>query len=345
MQLDVLEVRMSPPLAARMRERTMDLNDRMQALRRQFAQDFGFVLPTVKVREAGAANDWMYQVMLHGNRIGQGELHPDQVLAINPGGQRARLEGKEARDPAYGLPAQWIAPEARQFARGAGYTLVEPDTVLLTHMSELLKRHAAELLSRAEVERLALRLKAAQPGLVDELIPGILTYADVQKVLQALLRELVSIRQVDAIFEVLVDAGRHSKNADELAERVRERLGPSICQKASNDAGELHVLTLAPDLERAMLQAVRQREAALPLLNEAGQVDGFISNLARQADAMLAKSLMPVLLCPGVLRRQVRGLIQRSLPHVAVIGVNELPANAIVRSFGSVAPHIAQVSA
>jgi len=345
MQVDALEVRMSPPLAGRLKERTSDLNDRMQTLRKQFAVDFGFVLPTVKVREAGAGNDWQYQVMLHGNRVGQGELHPDQILAINPGGQRPRLEGREARDPAYGLPAQWIAQESRQFARGAGYTLVDPDTVLLTHLNELLKRHAADLLSRAEVERLAVHLKESQPSLVDELIPSVLTYSDVQKVLQGLLRELVSIRQLDAIFEVLVDAGRQTKDAEQLAERVRERLGPGICQKASNDAGELHVLTLSPDLERAMLQAVRQREAATPLLGEAGQVDSFLSSLARQADAMLGKSLMPVLLCPGVLRRQIRALIQRALPHVTVIGVNELPSNAIVRSFGTVAPTPVQVSA
>jgi flagellar biosynthesis protein FlhA len=338
--IDPLEIRLGPGLASVFRDRAGELNERVQGLRRQFVLDYGFVLPSMMTREApaGTGGDQQYQVFLHGNRIGQGELHFNAVLAINPGGQRPRLEGRETRDPAYGLPAQWISPETRQFARGAGYTLVDPDTVLITHLSELVKRHAAELLTRAEVEQLALRLKERQASLVDELIPGVLSYSEVLKVLQILLRELVSIRQLETIFEVLVDAGKTVKQADDLAERVRERLGAGICQKASNDQGELHVLTLAPEFERSMLQAARQRENHGLILPDAGQLDGLLSNLAKQADAMLGKSLMPVLLCPSLLRRHLRGLIQRSLPHITVIGINELPATAIVRAFGTITP-------
>jgi flagellar biosynthesis protein FlhA len=340
LQIDPLELRLGPAVKEVFQQRAGELNERVQSLRKQFALDLGYVLPSVMTREAalGSLGEHQYQVLLNGNRIGQGELHFDAVLAINPGGKRPRLEGRETRDPAYGLPAQWIAPEARQYARGAGYTLVDPDTVLITHLNELAKRHAAELLTRAEVERLALRLKERHASLVDELIPTVLSYTDVQKVLQLLLRELVSIRQLETIFEVLVDAGKTTKQAEELAEKVRERLGAGICQKASNEQGELHVLTLAPELERSMLQAARQREGHSVLLSDPAQLDGFLGSLAKQADAMLAKNLAPVLLCPSLLRRHVRGLIQRSLPHVAVIGINELPATIVVRAFGSVAP-------
>ena len=340
LQIDPLELRLGAAVKEVFQQRAGELNERMQSLRKQFALDFGFVLPPVMTREAtqGTLGEHQYLVLLNGNRIGQGELHFDAVLAINPGGKRPKLEGRETRDPAYGLPAQWIAPDARQYARGAGYTLVDPDTVLVTHLNELAKRHAADLLTRAEVERLALRLKERHASLVDELIPTVLSYTDVQKVLQQLLRELVSIRQLETIFEVLVDAGKTTKQAEELAEKVRERLGAGICQKVSNEQGELHVLTLAPELERSMLQAARLREGQPALLADPTQLDGFLSSLAKQSDAMLAKNLAPVLLCPSLLRRHVRALIQRSLPHVAVIGINELPATIVVRAFGSVAP-------
>ncbi|HEY4145296.1 flagellar biosynthesis protein FlhA [Pinirhizobacter sp.] len=338
--IDALELRIGQGLAAALRERSTGITERIQGLRKQFALDFGFVLPSVMTRDmaAGTIGDLSYQVMLHGNRIGQGELQFGSVLAINPGGQRPKLEGRETRDPAYGLPAQWIHTESRQFARGAGYTLVDTETVLITHLNELFKRHAADLLTRAEVEQLAIRLKERQASLVDELVPAVMSYSDIQKVLQVLLREQVSIRPLETIFEVLVDAGKTVKQADDLAERVRERLGAGICQKASNDQGELHVLTLAPDFERSMLQAMRQRETPGVLLPDPGQLDGLLGNLARQADAMLSRSMAPVLLCPSVLRRHVRSLIQRSLPHVTVIGINELPNTAVVRAFGTVTP-------
>jgi flagellar biosynthesis protein FlhA len=342
LDIEPLEIRLGAVVAETFRSRTTDINERVQSLRRQFALDYGFVLPSIMTREGalGTVSDHQYQVFLHGNRIGQGELHFDGVLAINPGGSRPKLEGRETRDPAYGLPAQWIAPDTRQFARGAGYTLVDPDTVLVTHLNELAKRHAAELLSRAEVERLSIRLKERQSSLVDELVPGLMSYTDIQKVLQCLLRELVSIRQLETIFETLADAAKTTKNAEELAERVRERLGATICQRASNDQGELHVLTLAPEFERSMLVSARQREGQGHglLVADASQLDGFLASLARQSDAMLGKSLSPVLLCPAALRRQLRSMIQRSLPHIAVIGVNELPATVMVRAFATVNP-------
>jgi flagellar biosynthesis protein FlhA len=347
LKIDPLELRLGAAVRSVFQHRTNELNERVQSLRRQFALDFGFVLPPMMTREAtpGSLGEHQYQLLLNGNRIGHGELHFDAVLAINPGGKRPKLEGRETRDPAYGLAAQWIAPDLRQYARGAGYTLVDPDTVLITHLHELAKRHAADLLTRAEVERLALRLKERHASLVDELIPAVLSYTDVQKVLQLLLRELVSIRQLDTIFEVLVDIGKTTKQAEDLAEKVRERLGAGICQKASNEQGELHVLTLAPELERTMLQAARQREGQQVLLADPTQLDAFLNSLAKQSDAMLAKSLAPVLLCPSLLRRHVRTLIQRSLPHVTVIGINELPTTVIVRAFASVAPATTALSA
>jgi flagellar biosynthesis protein FlhA len=336
MKIEPIEVALSPDLTAALLGDGGDFGERVATLRKQFAQDYGFILPKVQIGPRPGLAEGTYEILVQGNRVGQGELRVDRILAINPGGQRPRLEGEETQDPAYGLPAQWIAKDQRQFARNAGYTLVDPDTVLMTHFGEIVKRYAPELLTRAETERLVNRIRDQHASLIDELVPNVLTYSDVQKVLQLLLREQVSVRNMESVLEVLVDAGKTTKSPEDLAERVRERLGSSICQKLSNARGELQVLTLAPEVERTLLGNLRGPEAKGPVFTDLGQLDAFMKNLARQAEAMMGKSLQPVLLCPSPIRRPLRGLTQRSLPYVAVVGLNEVPPTAMVRSFAAV---------
>ena len=313
-----------------------DFQERVGTLRRQIVQDSGFVMPKLHVglRAELAAN--AYEILFHGGRVGGGELLLDHLLAINPGGPRTKLDGPETRDPAYGLPAQWIAKSQRQPARQAGYTIVDPDTVLVTHLGELMKRQSAELLTRAGVERMLQRMRETHASLVDELVPGVMSYSDVQKVLQLLLREQVGIRNLEAILETLVDAGKTIKGAEDLAERVRERLGAAICQVHRDPGGDLHVLTLSPEFERALLANVRGNgESRGSPFAEAGQLDAFMKTLVRQAETMMARNLSPVVLCPSPVRRPLRNLLQRSMPYVAVIGINEVPPSQSVRSFAS----------
>jgi flagellar biosynthesis protein FlhA len=336
LSVEPVEIHLGSSISSSYKARGLDLGDRISTFRKQFALDLGFILPKVKLVQGTPLAEDAYEIQVQGSRVGRGELRFDALLAINPGGKRLKLEGRETRDPAYGLPAQWIHPDQRQVARGAGYTLVDPETVLITHLGEVTKRHAPELLTRAETERLVTRVREQQASLVDELIPGVMSYTDVQKVLQQLLREQVSIRNVETILEVLVDAGKTHKQTDDLVERVRERLGPSICQRVSNAQGELYVLTLAPELERSIVSAVRQREGSGALLADLGQLEALLGGLAKQSEAMMARSHLPVLLCPSVVRRHLRALIQRSLPHVTVLGINEVPATVMVKAFGTV---------
>jgi flagellar biosynthesis protein FlhA len=336
LKIDPIEVRLGAAIAAGFHERSLDLGERIAAFRKQFALEYGFVLPHVQMVSDHPVGKHAYEIYVQGGRAGQGELRLDKLLAINPADKRARLDGEETRDPAYGLPALWIDPERRQFARGAGYTLVDPETVLITHFGEVVKRRAPDLLTRAETERLVQRVREHQSSLIEELVPGVMSYTDIQKVLQQLLREQVSIRDLETILEVLVDAGKTIKQTEDLVERVRERLGPSICQRASNAQGELHVLTLAPGLERSIVSAVRQRDGNALMVNDVGQLDALLSGLAKQAETMMGRNLLPVLLCPSLIRRHVRHLVQRSLPHVTVLGINEVPATAIVRAVGTV---------
>jgi flagellar biosynthesis protein FlhA len=334
--VEPVEIHLGSAIAATYKTRGLDLGDRIGTFRKQFALECGFILPKVKLVQGSPLSEDAYEILVQGSKVGRGELRFDALLAINPGGKRPKLEGRETRDPAYGLPAQWISQDQRQYARGAGYTLVDPETVLITHLGEVTKRHAPELLTRAETERLVSRVRELQPSLVDELIPGVMAYTDVQKVLQQLLREQVSIRNVETILEVLVDAGKTHKQTEDLVERVRERLGASICQRVSNPQGELHVLTLAPELERSIVSAIRQREGAGSLIADLGQLEALLGGLAKQSEAMMARSHLPVLLCPSVVRRHVRALIQRSLPHVTVLGINEVPSTVMVKAFGTI---------
>ncbi|MGN6153577.1 MAG: flagellar biosynthesis protein FlhA [Lysobacteraceae bacterium] len=335
LRIEPLELRHGAGLAALFGD-DGDFQERVGTLRRQIVQDSGFVMPKLHVglRAELAAN--AYEILFHGGRVGGGELLLDHLLAINPGGPRTKLDGPETRDPAYGLPAQWIAKSQRQSARQAGYTVVDPDTVLVTHLGELMKRQSAELLTRAGVERMLHRMRETHASLVDELVPGVMSYSDVQKVLQLLLREQVGIRNLEAILETLVDAGKTVKGAEDLAERVRERLGAAICQTHRDPGGDLHVLTLSPEFERALLASVRgSGESRGSPFAEAGQLDAFMKTLVRQAEAMMARNLSPVVLCPSPVRRPLRNLLQRSMPYVAVIGINEVPPSQSVRSFAS----------
>lgn len=336
MRIEPIEACFSPTLAGVFLAPGADLAERVATLRKQFAQDFGFILPKVQLTAKAELREGAYELYVQGNRVGRGELQTDRILAINPGGQRAKLDGVETQDPAYGLPALWIGKEQRQFARSAGYTLVDPDTVLMTHFSEIVKRYAPDLLTRGETERLVNRLRDHHASLIDELVPNVLSFSDIQKVLQLLLREQVSVRNMESVLEVLVDAGKSTKSPEDLAERVRERLGTSICQRLSDGGGEMHVLTLAPDVERSLLGNLRSGDAKGPMFGDMVQLDAFMKSLARQAEAMMGRSLQPVLLCPSPIRRPLRSLLQRSLPYVSVVGLNEVPSTTIVRSFAAV---------
>lgn len=334
MRVEPIEIGFGSALAGVFLSPDSDFRTRVVTLRKQFAQEFGFILPKVELTSNVDLPEDAYEILIQGNRVGRSELKTDCILAINPGGQRAKLDGIETKDPAYGLPALWIARELRQFARSVGYTLVDPDTVLMTHFSEIAKRHAPELLTRGETERLVNRLRDQHASLIDELVPNVLTFSDIQKVLQLLLREQVSVRNMESVLEVLVDAGKTVKAPEELAERVRERLGGSICQRLSDAAGDMHVLTLAPDVERTLLGNLRSGKGSG--FGDMAQLDGFMKSLARQAETMMGRNLQPVLLCPSPIRRQLRGMLQRSLPYVSVVGLNEVPSTTTVRAFSAV---------
>ena len=300
---------------------------RLKAFRKQFAQEQGLVLPALRVREDNRRPPETYAIRFYGATVAESVLRPSRLLAINPGKAAAALDGEAARDPAFGLDAKWIAPELRNDARNAGFTLVEPLTVLLTHITEVVRSHGYQLLTRKEAERLVARVRESQPTLVEELLPTLLSISDVQKVMQSLLRERVSIRNAEFILEALVEYARHTKDIDQLTERVREKLGLAICQRLLAKDGAIHVMTLDPSVDRAL----RDGQQLDPTL-----LDRVLKNIHRYAEEMAGNNVTPVVLCPPPLRRMVRRLVEHALPHLSVISSTEVPGTATVKSFAVV---------
>ena len=335
LKVEPVEVQIGSGLLALASGESAVLLERVAAFRSQFARELGMVLPPVRFVPSAKLATHAYEILTYGVPCGRGEVRPNQMLAIHPNGETKLVPGIETREPTYGLAALWIEEAYRELARSHRYTLVDPPTVFITHLSEVLRQQSAQLLTRAETDKLLQRVRQAQPGLIEELIPTVLSVSDVQKVLQSLLREKVSIRNIEAVIETLVDAGRHSKDASALTELVRQRLGPAICRQLMGEATTLEVLTLDPQVEHALRAAAASPNAAFAV--EPRFAEQLIGRVVGQAELMMKKNLLPVLLCAPEIRRHVRGLTERALPHMRVLALTEIPNNVPLKSFGTVA--------
>lgn len=310
--------------------------DRIALFRKQHAQDLGLVLPPVRFREGARLDPNQYEIQIDGVVRAKAEVRMERLLAIHPSGDTRAIPGEATKDPTYGLPALWIDASQRDAAVAARFTLVDAQTVFLTHLTEILRRESATLLTRADTERLLARVRDSHPGLVEELVPTVLSLGDVQKVLQHLLREKVSIRHIEAILETLADAGRATKDALALTEAVRQRLGPAICQALVGDAGALQVLTLDAAMEAGFLQNLQAAEAGGQFALDPRMAEQFIQRLVFHAEKMMKSNLLPVVLCAPELRRHIRSLSERVLPHLRVISMAEVPHAVELKSFGVV---------
>jgi flagellar biosynthesis protein FlhA len=339
LQIEPIEVNLGSRWAALVNRQGSPVMDRIAAFRKQHAQELGVVLPRVLFKETARLAPDRYEVLLDGSVCAKAEVKSERVLAIHPAGDTRSIPGEATRDPTYGLPALWIEESQRDAALAAKFTLVDGPTVFVTHLTEVLRRESARLLSRAETEKLLGRVRQSQPTLVEELIPTLLSVSDVQRVLQNLLREKVSVRNLEAILETLADAARQSKDAGVLTELVRQRLGHAICQSLLGDAGALQVLTLDPAIESQLLHGVHARNpdgSPQPFALDPKLAESITGRLVQQAERMMKNNLLPVLLCAPELRRHLRTLSERVMPHLRVLSMTEIPNNIELKSWGIV---------
>lgn len=336
LKVEPIEVHVGASLAPLVNGEHSIFMDRIAAIRKQFALESGMVFPRVRFRDAPGLSANAYELQLFGVVAGRGEIMGDRTLAIHGGGEARPLKGIETKEPTYGLPAIWIEDAEKEVARLSKYTLVDATTVFITHLSEVLKQQASQLLTRIETDRLLQRVRDSQPGLVEELVPTVLAVTDIQKVLQNLLKEKVSIRNLESILETLADAGRNSKDLGYLTEAVRQRLGPSICQSLLGDQTHLHVLTLDASVEQALFDSIRNAEGGANLVVEPKFAEQLMAKLSTQGERMMKSNMLPVLLCSPELRRHIRTLAERVLPHMRVLSMAEVPNSVGLKAFASV---------
>ncbi len=336
MQVDPVEIVIGSSLMVLVGEGGDLLAEKLAGIRKQYALDMGVVLPPVRVRDDKRMQPSRYEIRIFGARIAEGEVLADRLLAINPGGTRPALDGVAALDPAYGLPAVWIAEQGRSDAKAGGFTVVDPGTVFLTHVAEVLRQNAHNMITRAETERLIARVREQQATLVDELVPKVLSLGDVQRVLQGLVKERVSIRNMDAILEVLADVGGKNRDPEQLTDNVRERLAPLICQQLADHKGEIHVLTFDPAVEQSLASAIRSNEERATLVLEPRFAEQMLRRIAEEVERMARGNHRPVLLCAPNLRRHIRRFTERLVPQLSVLSLNEISTHISLRAFGVV---------
>lgn len=313
-----------------------DLLERITAVRRQSAIDLGLLVPAIRVRDNMQLNANTYVMKLRGIEIARGDLYVGHLLAMNSSGSAMPLQGINTTEPAFGLPAIWISDLQQSEAELAGYTVVDPLTVLITHITEIIRKNAAEVLTRQDTQTLVDAAKAQAPAIVSELIPDLLTLGDVQKVLQNLLAERVSIRDMATILEALSDGARITKDPDALTEYVRQALCRQITAQWQGPDGALRVFTLDPSAEQVLADGIRQLDMGAQLVLEPGVARRILTATKEQTERMAAMGYQPVALCSPRTRIHFRRLVERMASSLAVLSFNELASTTRLETVGMV---------
>ncbi len=298
--------------------------------------EMGFVVPPVHIRDNLQLKPSEYAILLKGIEIARAEVRMGHYLAINPGGAAPGLRGIATKEPAFGLDALWVAAADREQAQLAGYTVVDVATVVVTHLTEIIRRHAHELLGRQEVQNLLDALAKTHPKVVEELVPQQLSLGVVQKVLQHLLRESVSVRDLLTIIETLADHAPVTKDPLALTEQVRQALSRSIVNRFLTPERVLPLVTLSPRLERMIVEAVHRTDDGTYLALEPQVAQRLLGKLASWSEQFAVQSHQPLVLCSTSVRGHLRRLTERFLPSLAIVAPGEIPANVKIHSLGVV---------
>ncbi|MEK6709940.1 MAG: flagellar biosynthesis protein FlhA [Nitrospinota bacterium] len=313
-----------------------ELLDRIRSIRRQFAHDMGLVVPPLHIRDNLQLKPGEYSLLLKGVDIARGEIMMDHFMAMDTGAVESPVPGIPTTEPAFGLPAIWITPANRERAQLAGYTVVEPATVVATHLTEMLKKHGHELLTRSEVQRLLDKVAQTHPKVVEELVPNLLSLGKAQKTLQNLVREGVSIRDMVTILEAMADYAAVSQDPDVLTEYVRSRLARGLTHQHAGETGVVNVITLDPESERSVVGALQHTEHGSYLALDPSLADRLLRGIQGQMERFESSSTPPVLLASPAIRGHLRKFIERFIPQLAILSHNEIAPGVRIQSLGTV---------
>jgi flagellar biosynthesis protein FlhA len=303
---------------------TGGLVERIALIRRQIAQELGLVVPTIRIHDDLGLPAEAYVIRLRGAEIARGTIQPQRLLCMDPAGGELAVDGSPTIEPVFGLPAAWISPADREQAEALGYTVVDGASALATHLAETIRRYAHEILGRQETRALLDALKQDQPAVVEEIVPGLLTLGDVHKVLQALLRERIPIRDLRSILEALADSSRHIKEPLLLAEAARHALARAISQRFRGADGAVHAIALAPGLDTRLGEAVILQPGHVGLDLPGEEARRVVASIEEHLRALVEAGHEPVLLCTTRIRLALRNLAERQLPQLAVLSYEEI---------------------
>lgn len=313
-----------------------DMVDRIRTVRKQLALEMGFIVPPVHIRDNLQLKPNAYVILLKGNEIARGEIRSGWYLAVSAGNADASVPGVPTVEPAFGMDALWVSPQDRERAQVGGYTVVDGGTAIITHLTEVIRRHAFELLGRQEVQQLLDAVAKNRPKVVEELVPQQMTVGGVQKVLQNLLREGVSIRDLSSILETLADQAPRTKDPDALTDAAREALGRQITRHLATTDNEVAIMTLAAPVERTLIDAVRRDESGVTLALEPGVARLLVERLREWVSIFQSQQRPPVLLCSANLRGPLRRFLERYVPALAIIAPQEITSTVKIKSLGTV---------
>jgi len=335
--IDPLEVEVGYGLISLVdREQGGELLDRVRSIRRQFALEMGLVIPPIHIRDNLQLGASEYQVILKGVKIASAELMVNHYLAMDSGDATRKIEGIETKEPVFGLTAFWIPDSKQEEAKFAGYTVVDNVTIMSTHLSEVLRNHASELLGRQETQNLLDNLSKSYPKAVDELVPNLLSLGNVQKVLQNLLDEQISIRDLLTIVETLADYSPVAKDPDLLTEYVRHKLSRSIITPYIGDDGILKLITMGQDVEDVLLKGVQKTEHGSYLSIDPKLADPIITSIKMETEKAMAKNIQPILITSPTIRRYLKKMIEHFIPSLIVLSQSELLTDMKFKSIGEV---------
>lgn len=312
------------------------LLERIKSVRRQIALDLGFIVPPIRIRDNLQIGQNEYIILIKGAKIAKGEVMPGKYLVMNPEGSMDKIEGIPTKEPTFGLEARWVDENEKQKADMEGFTVVEPETVIVTHLSEIIRNNAYELLGRQETQNLLDKIKEKTPKLVDDLTPGILDLGSVHLVLQSLLREKVSIRNLKTILEVLASYGPKNKKIDFLVQQVRIALKRQLTESLLSGDGKLYIFTLASRNEQFIAENIQETEEGKEVIMEPSNAQKFLKAIMGKVDDMISRGLTPILVVSPPIRMALRKFIEKFIPNLHIISHNEIGENVVIESLGSV---------
>jgi flagellar biosynthesis protein FlhA len=318
------------------REQGGEFLDRVRSIRRQFAVEMGLVIPPIHIRDNLQLNSSEYQILLKGVNIARTELMVNHYLAMDPGNVTRKIEGIKTTEPAFNLSAIWIPEAKKEEAKLAGYTVVDNVTIMATHLTEVIRIHASELLGRQEVQNLLDNLSKPYPKAVEELVPNLLSLGAVQKVLQNLLQERISIRDMLTIVETLADYAPLTKDSDLLTEYVRHKLSRSIISPYLGEDGVLSLITMAQDAEDVLQKGIQKTEHGAYLSIDPKVADPIINSIREEAEKAMAKNIQPILLTSPTVRRHLKKMVDHFVPSLMVLSQSELLSDMKFKSIGEV---------